>query len=128
VFIHFCAVAILFVLAWALPRAVLAPELPAWRLISVTRDNARVLTRRIAFLASIFAGDLFFMGSSRELALTDELISLYTLIAKTIEAALVLALVQGHLWAQEAAGETAGEAAGEAAQDAAPTASETPRR
>ena len=43
VFIHFCAVAILFVLARALPRAVLAPELPAWRLVPVARDNARTL-------------------------------------------------------------------------------------
>jgi small-conductance mechanosensitive channel len=115
VFIHFCAVAILFVLAWALPRAVLAPDLPAWRLIPVARDNAQVLTQRTAFLAAVFAADLFFMGSTRELALTDELISFYTLISKTIEAAVVLTLIQGHLWAREAPGEDA-------------TAPETPRR
>jgi small-conductance mechanosensitive channel len=120
VFIHFCAVAILFVLAWALPRAVLAPELPAWRLIPVARDNARVLTRRITFLAAVVGGDLFLLGSSRELAFTDELTSLYTLIAKTLEATAILTLVQGHLWAREATED--------AARESAPAVPVAPRR
>jgi small-conductance mechanosensitive channel len=121
-FIYFCAVAILFVLAWALPRAVLAPELPAWRLVPLARDNARVLTRRITFLAAVVAVDLFLMGSSGELALTDELVSLYTLITKTVEAAVILTLVQGHLWTREPVGE-----AGAVAAEAVPEPPEAPR-
>ena len=124
VFILFCAVAILFVLAWALPRAVLVPELPAWRLVPLARDNARVLTRRITFLAAVVAVDLFFMGSSRGLAPTDELVSIYTLITKTIEATVILTLVQGHLWAREAVAA----ATGEGARESAPAAPERPRR
>ena len=116
VFIYFCGVAILFVLAWALPRAVLAPELPAWRLIPVTRDNARALVRRMTFLAGVVAVDLFILGSSAELAFTDELASLYALIVKTVEAGAILTLIQGHLWVHEAA------------EDAAPASSEAPRR
>ena len=98
-FIAFCVVAIMFTLAWSLPRAVLAPDLPAWRLLSVTPAHARSISRRITFLAAIFAIDLFFGLSSRSLVISDELISLYTLIVNTLEAAGVLALAQGALWA-----------------------------
>jgi small-conductance mechanosensitive channel len=124
VFIHFCAVAILFVLAWALPRAVLAPELPAWRLVPVARDNARKITRRITLLAAVVAVDLFLTGSSRELAFSDELASLYTLIAKTVVAVVILTLIRDHLWVREAAADST--AASTA--DTTPPAPETPRR
>lgn len=97
-FIAACIVAIMFILAWALPRAVLAPDLPAWRLISVTPGHARAISRRITYLAAVFAVDLFFGLSSRSLVVSDELISLYTLSVNTLEAAGVLALVQGALW------------------------------
>ncbi len=102
-FVTLCAVTIMFVLAWALPRAVLAPDLPAWRLIPVTPEHARPITRRIAFLAGVFAVDLFFVNSSRDLVVSDELVSLYTLIAKSLEAGGILALMQGGLWAADGA-------------------------
>ncbi len=97
-FIAACVVAIMFILAWALPRAVLAPDLPAWRLLSVSPRHARIISRRIACLAAVFAVDLFFGLSSRSLVISDELISLYTLVVNTLEAVAILALVQGSLW------------------------------
>lgn len=97
-FIAFCIVAIMFTLAWALPRAVLAPELPAWRLLSISPEHARAISRRITYLAAVFAIDLFFGLSSRSLVISDELISLYSLITNSFEAVGMLALVQGVLW------------------------------
>ena len=103
VFVSFCAVTIMFILAWALPRAVLAPDLPAWRLLPVTRQNARTLSRRTTFLAAVFAIDLFIVASSRGLALTEELIALFTLVTKTLEGGGILALLHGRLWVYDEA-------------------------
>ena len=100
-FIAFCIVAIMFTLAWSLPRAVLAPDLPAWRLLPVAPEHARTISWRIAFLAAVFGIDLFFGLSSRSLVISDELISLYTLVVNTLEAAGVLALAQGVLWVMD---------------------------
>jgi small-conductance mechanosensitive channel len=101
VVVNFCAVTIMFILAWALPRAVLAPDLPAWRLIPVSAPNARRLSRRVTFLAAVFAVDLFLGASSRDLVLSKELVSLYTLFSKILEAGVILALMQGRLWAYD---------------------------
>jgi len=98
VFVATCIVAIMFILAWALSRAVLAPDLPAWRLISVTPGHARAISRRIVFLAAVFGIDLFFDIASRSLVISDELIALYTLAVNALEAVGVLALAQGSLW------------------------------
>jgi potassium-dependent mechanosensitive channel len=100
-FIAFCIVAIMFILAWALPRAVLAPEHPAWRLLSVSPTHARAISRRITYLAAVFAVDLFFGISSRNVVISDELISLYSLVTNSLEAIGMLALVQGALWATD---------------------------
>jgi potassium efflux system protein len=99
VFVTFCGVTVMFVLARALPRAVLAPDLPAWRLISVTPENARRISHRISFLAAVFAVDLFLSVSSESLVVSSELNSLYTLIANTLEAMAILTLIQRGLWA-----------------------------
>ncbi len=98
VFVAACVVAIMFILAWALPRAVLAPDIPAWRLLSVTPEHARTISRRIAFLAAVFGIDLFFDIASRSLVISDELIAVYTLVVNALEAVGVLALTRGHLW------------------------------
>lgn len=96
-----CGAAIMFVLAWALPRAVLAPGLPAWRLIPFSAENARIIDRRIVYLAAVFAVDVFLTVSGRDMAPGPELISLYTLIVSTLEAAGILLLIQGRLWIWE---------------------------
>ena len=100
-FIALCIVLIMFTLAWALPRAVLAPDLPAWRLLPVSPGHARAISRRITFLAAVFAVDLFLGLSSRSLVIADEQVALYTLIVNSLEAIGILALVQGRLWVTE---------------------------
>ena len=99
----FLGVMIFFTLAWAMPRAVLAPDLPAWRLVPLAPENARAINRRIAFLAGVYAIDLFLRLSSRSLVLSDELVSLYNLVVNTLLAVGVLALVRGQLWLSDEA-------------------------
>ena len=96
-----CGVTIMFILAWAVSRAVLAPELPAWRLLPVSAEHARTISRRITYLAGIFAVDLFFQATGGELAVSDELYSLYILVTTTAEAAAILFLIQGRIWTWE---------------------------
>lgn len=97
----FCAVTIMFVLAWALTHAVLAPNVPQWRLVGVTAANARRITRRITCLAAVFAVDIFFVVSVREMNVSAELISVYTFVVKTLEAIVILSLVESALWRVE---------------------------
>jgi small-conductance mechanosensitive channel len=96
-----CLGLILFSLAWALPRAVLAPELPSWRLVSVSAENARRIGRCVAFLAGVFAVDLFLDTAARDLEISAELASLFILVTNGLEAAGVLALLRGSLWIPE---------------------------
>ena len=103
----FCGVMIMVTLAWALPKAVLAPNLPAWRLIAIPQDQARAIGRRIVYVAVIFAVDLFFAVTTRDLGVSDELISVYTLVMKSLETAAILAVLQERLWAWEAEPEDA---------------------
>lgn len=94
----FCAVMIMFILAWALTRAVLAPNVPQWRLVSVSASNARRITRRITSLAAIFAIDIFFVMSVREMNVSAELVSVYTFVVKTLEAIVIFSLLDSALW------------------------------
>ncbi|MFQ5466833.1 MAG: mechanosensitive ion channel family protein, partial [Kiloniellaceae bacterium] len=95
----FSGVMIMVTLAWAIPKAVLAPDLPAWRLIAIPQKQARAIGRRIVYVATIFAVDLFFAITARDLGVSDELISFYTLVMKSLEAVAILAILQGRLWA-----------------------------
>ena len=104
-----CAVAIMFILAWALPRAVLAPGQPAWRLIPFSAESARIIDRRIIYLAGVFAIDIFIIESSARLSPTPELASLFTLVTSTLLAAGIFLLIQGRLWVWEEEPEAAGE-------------------
>ena len=96
-----CAAAIIFILAWALPRAVLAPGLPAWRLLPFSAEHARIIDRRIIYLAAVFSIDVFLVESSRSLNPAPELASLYTLVFCSLEAVGILLLIQGRLWVWE---------------------------
>ncbi len=96
-----CAAAIMFILAWALPRAVLAPGLPAWRLIPFTAENARTIDRRIIYVAAVFAIDVFVANTGGKMAPTAELVSLYTFVLSTMEAVGILLLTQSRLWVWE---------------------------
>lgn len=119
VVIAFCSAAILFVLAWALPRAVLAPHLPSWRLVPITPANAVVISRRVTYLAAVFAIDLFFDIASRTVDISIELLSFYLFMTNSLEALGVLALMRGHLWSGRPLG-PADQAAAAAAASARP--------
>jgi len=99
-----CVMLILFTLATAMPRALLAPASPAWRLLPVTPEHATLISWWISFLAAAFAIDLFFAMSGRWLEVTNALYSFHTLVAKGVEAVAILALMQRGFWsAAEAA-------------------------
>ncbi len=102
--VAFCTAMILIILAWALPRAVLAPDHPNWRLIAVTPKNARKISTRISILAAIVAVDLLLRTFGEHRDITDELASLYVLVIGSLEAALLLTLTPSRLWAEDGQG------------------------
>jgi small-conductance mechanosensitive channel len=103
-----CITAIFLVIAYALPRAVLAPELPAWRLVGLSPANARAINRRVTFLACVFAVEMFFAIMSESfvysLVYSDSFRSVFEFVVGGLEAAGVLALIQGRLWTSEPTG------------------------
>ncbi len=114
----FCIAAIFVILAIALPRAVLAPDLPNWRLLPVTPQNARYISRVTAVLAIVFAIDAFFVElqpALRQFAsyqASDEQRSLYLFVTNILEAIGVLSLCRAAVWQADpsAPGMTAAEA------------------
>ncbi|TQV83526.1 mechanosensitive ion channel family protein [Denitrobaculum tricleocarpae] len=100
----FCVAAIFVILASALPRAVLAPDLPNWRLLPLTAQNARTISRVTPVLALIFAIDAFFveiMPALGQYALyrpSEEQRSLYLFVTNVLEAIGVLTLCRASLW------------------------------
>ncbi len=96
-----CTALAFFILAWALPRAALAPKLPNWQLIELPVRNARALTRRITFLAAIFSLDLFFQVWGAHWQASDEFLSIFFLVINVLEAVAIVALVQAWLWRRD---------------------------
>jgi small-conductance mechanosensitive channel len=94
----FCLAMILVILAWALPRAVLAPDLPAWRLTSISPENSRAISRRILLLAVIFAADIFLKDAGKSLPVSPELISVFAFFFTSLESLCVIDLARGRLW------------------------------
>lgn len=95
---EFCLMLIFFILTAAFSRAVLAPDLPAWRLTALDPSAARTLSRRIIFVAGVYAFDAFFSRSMQELTVSANLLALYSLVMGTIEGLGIVALMQGRLW------------------------------
>ena len=102
--VAFCTAMILIILAWALPRAVLAPDHPNWRLIPVKPKNARKISRRISVLAGIVAVDLLLRLFGEHHDTSDELLALYVLVVSTLEATLLLSLTPSRLWTEDGTG------------------------
>lgn len=121
-----CQSIILFILATALPKAALSPEIPSWRLSNLSADNAASLARIIGFLATVFAMDLFFSRLGNTLsgvpAASVELKSVYALVFNVVEAVGLLAILQQRLWSGTAGlAEDDGEDDGEDEPAAGPT-------
>lgn len=102
--VTFCIAAIFVVLASALPRAVLAPDLPNWRLLPLTPKNARYISRVTPIIAIIFASSAFFFELQPALAkyaayqTSEEQRSLYLFVSNILEAIGVLCLCPASLW------------------------------
>ncbi|MBL8659954.1 MAG: mechanosensitive ion channel family protein [Rhodospirillales bacterium] len=111
-----CTALIFFVLTAAFSRAVLAPDLPQWRLTSLAPAAARMLNRRIMLLAGVYTFDLLFSRATREMVLSSDLLALYAMVMGAIEAFGIVAIMQGVIWRLPA------EAPTEAAEAGAPAA------
>ena len=99
----FCLAVIVVVLAVALPKAALAPDLPAWRLAPIGSQNARTICRLIVILAAFFAADMFLALATASLDRTVEAATFYALVSGTLEGIGILLLVRHRLWQEEPA-------------------------
>ena len=100
-----CQSLILFVLATALPRAALAPEMPQWRLANLSSRNAQHLARIISFLAAVYAVDTFFFRVGAVFpggaVYSQELRAAYALLFNVVEGIGLLAVLRRSLWTGE---------------------------
>ena len=90
-----------FSLAWALPYAVLSPDMPQWRLLPVSPENARRLGRRFTLLAAFFAIQIFMTAANEQIGVSDAYFSLATLLLNLVPALLVVDMGRRRYWAIE---------------------------
>jgi len=98
VFSSACLVMFSYLLVVSAPRAILAPEHPDWRLTSLPPRNTRILSRRLAVLATIMAVVWFLERVSKGYEPSPELLSLFEFTTKGLIALWVILLAQGRLW------------------------------
>jgi small-conductance mechanosensitive channel len=90
-----------FSLAWALPYAVLSPDLPQWRLLPISPDNARKLGRRFTLLAAFFAVQIFMAVAHDRIGVSDAYFSLATLLLNLVPAIVVIEMSRSRYWVIE---------------------------
>lgn len=105
-------VLIFLILTIAFTRAVLAPDLPQWRLTAIAPPAAKSLSRRVILLATVYALDVFFSRVSREMGLSSDLLAVYAMAMGALEAIGIVALMQERVW-RLSQPEPGGEAAAE---------------
>lgn len=96
----------------AVQRAVLAPDRPAWRLLPLSPANARAVSRRTVFLATVFAVDLFLKRTGPDLQIAPELALVLGFTVTAMEGMGLLALSRERLWCGPAARPCGGEGLG----------------
>ena len=89
--------ALVVVIVPALTRALLAPELAAWRIVAAPAEAGRGLARRIDLLAAVFAADLFFHTVARAAPVSAELSSLFFIVGTAAEAILLVVVAEHRL-------------------------------
>lgn len=77
----------------ALTRTLLAPKLPAWRIVAAPAEAGRGLARRIEILAAVFAAELFIQTVARSAPVSAELMSVFFAGATVAEAVLLMVAV-----------------------------------
>ncbi|GAB4353345.1 MAG: mechanosensitive ion channel [Kiloniellaceae bacterium] len=105
-----------FSLAWALPYAVLSPDLPQWRLLPVSPDNARRLGRRFTLLAALFAVQIFMAEVHRQIGVSDAYFSLSLFLLNLLPALVLIETARQRYWSLDRA-EAAAERAGAEEED-----------
>ncbi|WP_299619456.1 mechanosensitive ion channel family protein [Pelagibius sp.] len=94
----FFAVMIFFSLAWALPYAVLSPDMPQWRLLPVSPDNARILGHRFTLLAAFFAFEIFMTEAHTQIGVTNTYFSLSTFVLNALPALVLIDMTRRRWW------------------------------
>ncbi|MGD1876410.1 MAG: mechanosensitive ion channel family protein [Kiloniellaceae bacterium] len=92
------AVMAFFSLAWAVPYAVLSPDLPQWRLMQVSPKNARKLGWRFTLLAAFFALQIFMSRAQALIGVSDAYFSLATCILTALPAVALIDTSRRRLW------------------------------
>lgn len=98
---------LIFCLAYTLPRAVLAPDLPAWQLTNIANANARKICNRITLLAAVFSIQFFLSWTSAHMAhagevnFSLELESVYFNSVTILQMVLLISLTPDRLWVNE---------------------------
>ena len=91
-------VMIFVILAWALPRAVLAPNHPNWRLLDVRAEKARMIASQVLALAAIFAIDIVLRSGFSIVGKSEELNATYTLFFVALQTLGAWCLARAQLW------------------------------
>jgi small-conductance mechanosensitive channel len=94
----FFGVMVFFSLAWALPYAVLSPDLPQWRLLPISPENARRLGWRFTLLAALFAFDIFMSEAHQIVDVGDAYHSLATFLLNALPALLLIETSRQRYW------------------------------
>ncbi|WP_193369599.1 mechanosensitive ion channel family protein [Pelagibius marinus] len=92
------AVLAFFSLAWALPYAVLSPDLPQWRLLPVSPENARKLGWRFTLLAALFAVRIFMTAAHAQIGVSDSYYSLATFLLSFLPALVLIDMSRQRFW------------------------------
>lgn len=114
----FFVVGVFFSLAWALPYAVLSPDLPQWRLLPVSPDNARVLGRRFTLIAALFAIEIFMTEAHHQIGVTDTYFSLATFFLNMLPALVMIDMSRPSRWLSAEPEPVTGEEEGDDAEPA----------
>ena len=94
----FAAVMVLFLLATAVPRAVFAPDMPAWRLTALPPGKSSRISRLIMTIVAVISVDVFLRESNPGGFQSEALQSVFAFVSNTVSATLVILLVRPSLW------------------------------
>ena len=94
----FAAVMVLFLLATAMPRAVFAPDMPAWRLTALPPGKSQRISRLMMTIVAVISVDVFLREANPGGFRSEALQSVFGLVSNTVSATLVILLVRPSLW------------------------------
>ncbi len=95
---HALVAVYVFLAGWALPRALIMPDAPDWRLAPIPAHAARALSARIGLLAAILAVDVFCVRAELLDDLPAESVSLFLTVMVGLLTAGILLCLAPSLW------------------------------